>query len=229
MSKNFLFAGASSSIARETAGILRTEGHRVAGLSTKAVSDGYDQLYPVERYAPGSFPPLEDPLHGLAYFPGTINLKPFSRLSADDFMRDYEINALGAALFVQQYLPNLKKAESSSIVLISSVAATTGLPFHASISMAKAALEGFTRALAAELAPVVRVNCIAPSMVDTPLAAKFIDTPEKRDQLAKRNPLKKIGMPADVANMVSFLLRDESKWITGQVLSVDGGMGSLKN
>lgn len=229
MSKNFLFAGASSAIAQQTAPLLQQEGHRVLAISTKPLTDGYDQAFLIERYSQGSFPVIEEPLDGLVYFPGTINLKPFNRLTPADFTRDYEINALGAALFIQQYLPNLKKTESASIVLISSVAASLGLPFHGSISMAKAALEGLTKALAAEFAPSIRVNCIAPSMVDTPLASKFVDTPEKRDQLAKRNPLRKIGTPADVANMISFLLRDQSQWMTGQVLSVDGGMAALKN
>jgi 3-oxoacyl-[acyl-carrier protein] reductase len=229
MSKNFLFAGASSAIAQQTATLLQQEGHRVLAISTKPPTDGYDQAFLIERYTQGSFPVIEEPLDGLVYFPGTINLKPFNRLTLADFTRDYEINALGAALFIQQYLPNLKKTEIASIVLISSVAASLGLPFHGSISMAKAALEGLTKALAAEFAPSIRVNCIAPSMVDTPLASKFVDTPEKRDQLAKRNPLRKIGTPADVANMISFLLRDQSQWMTGQVLSVDGGMAALKN
>lgn len=229
MSKNFLFAGASSAIARQTAILLQQEGHRLLAISTKPLTDGYDQSFMIDRYSQGSFPVIEEPLDGLVYFPGTINLKPFNRLTSADFTRDYEINALGAALFIQQYLPNLKKTENASIVLISSVAASLGLPFHGSISMAKAALEGLTRALAAEFAPSIRVNCIAPSMVDTPLASKFVDTPEKRDQLAKRNPLRKIGTPADVANMISFLLRDQSQWMTGQVLGVDGGMVALKN
>ncbi|MBL7833199.1 MAG: SDR family oxidoreductase [Cyclobacteriaceae bacterium] len=229
MSKNFLFAGASSAIAQQTGPLLQQEGHRVLAISTKPLTDGYDQSFLIERYSQGSFPVIEEPLDGLVYFPGTINLKPFNRLTPADFTRDYEINALGAALFIQQYLPNLKKTESASIVLISSVAASLGLPFHGSISMAKAALEGLTKALAAEFAPSIRVNCIAPSMVDTPLASKFVDTPEKRDQLAKRNPLRKIGTPADVANMISFLLRDQSQWMTGQVLGVDGGMAALKN
>lgn len=228
MSKNYLFAGASSAIALQTASMLQHDGHQVFGISTKPLSEGYNQSFLVERYSQGFFPVLEQPLDGLVYFPGTINLKPFNRLTPADFTRDYEINALGAAMFIQQYLPNLKKSEQASIVLISSVAASLGLPFHGSISMAKAALGGLTRALAAELAPSIRVNCIAPSLVDTPLASKFVDTDEKRDQLAKRNPLRKIGSASDVAGMVSLLLRDESQWITGQILAVDGGMGILK-
>lgn len=229
MSKNFLFAGASSAIARQAATLLQRENHRVFGISTKPLPDGYDQSFLIERYSQGFFPVLDQPLDGLVYFPGTINLKPFSRLTPADFTRDYEINALGAAMLIQHYLINLKKNEHASVVLISSIAASLGLPFHGSISMAKAALEGLTRALAAEFAPTIRVNCIAPSMVDTPLASKFVDTPEKREQLAKRNPMRKIGTPADIASMITFLLNDDSQWMTGQVLNVDGGMGALKN
>jgi len=201
----------------------------VFGISTKPLPDGYDQSFLIERYSQGFFPVLDQPLDGLVYFPGTINLKPFSRLTPADFTRDYEINALGAAMLIQHYLTNLKKNEHASVVLISSVAASLGLPFHGSISMAKAALEGLTRALGAEFAPTIRVNCIAPSMVDTPLASKFVDTPEKREQLTKRNPMRKIGTPADIASMITFLLNDDSQWMTGQVLNVDGGMGALKN
>lgn len=228
MPKNFLFAGASSAIALQTASMFQHDGHQVFGISTKPLSEGYNQSFLVERYSQGFFPVLEQPLDGLVYFPGTINLKPFARITPADFTRDYEINALGAAMFIQHYLPNLKKSGTASVVLISSVAASLGLPFHSSISMAKAALEGLTRALAAELAPSIRVNCIAPSLVDTPLASKFIDTDEKREQVAKRNPLRKVGSPSDIAGMVSFLLCDESQWMTGQVLNIDGGMGSLK-
>lgn len=228
MPKNFLFAGASSAIALQTASMLQHDGHQVFGISTKPLSEGYNQSFLAERYSQGFFPVLEQPLDGLVYFPGTINLKPFARITSADFTRDYEINALGAAMFIQHYLPNLKKSGTASVVLISSVAASLGLPFHSSISMAKAALEGLTCALAAELAPSIRVNCIAPSLVDTPLASKFIDTDEKREQVAKRNPLRKVGSPSDIAGMVSFLLCDESQWMTGQVLNIDGGMGSLK-
>lgn len=228
MPKNFLFAGASSAIALQTASMLQLDGHQVFGISTKPLSEGYNQSFLVERYSQGFLPVLEQPLDGLVYFPGTINLKPFARITPADFTRDYEINALGAAMFIQHYLPNLKKSGTASVVLISSVAASLGLPFHSSISMAKAALEGLTRALAAELAPSIRVNCIAPSLVDTPLASKFIDTDEKREQVAKRNPLRKVGSPSDIAGTVCFLLCDESKWMTGQILSIDGGMGSLK-
>lgn len=228
MSKRFLFAGASSAMAKETAVVLRKKGHSVIGVSRTAINSVYDHVIKLESYSFDSFPIIEEPLDGIVYFPGTINLKPFPRLTSADFIRDYEINALGAAAFIQAYLPNLKKIPTASIVLISTVAVHTGLPFHASVAMAKGAVEGLTRALAAELSPSVRVNCISPSLVDTPMALKFIDTAEKMEQMKKRNPMRKVGEALDIAHAVSFLLSEESAWITGQVLPVDGGMHALK-
>ncbi len=224
----YLFAGASSQIAIEAAQILKSEGNRVIGISTKTALQGYDECHQVDRYETGTFPAIEGAIDGLVYFPGTINLKPFARLSAQDFMHDYQVNALGAVAFVQNYLGNLKKSNSRSIVFISSVAAQSGMPFHASIAMAKAALEGLTRSLAAELAPAIRVNAVAPSLTNTPLSERFLSTPEKIEASEKRNPLKKIGTPAEVAQAITFLLSANSSWITGQILAVDGGMGSLK-
>lgn len=228
MSKTYLFAGASSQSALACATLLKEQGHKVIGISTKNEHPIYDSFYQIPAYGFGKFPVLEDTIDGLVYFPGTINLKPFARLTEKDFVTDYEINALGAVAFVQTYLPQLKKSESASIVFISTVAASTGLSFHSSISMAKAALEGLTKALAAELAPLIRVNCVAPSLLDTPLGEKFINTPEKLEASQKRNPLKKIGTALDLANAIDFLLSEKSSWITGQILAVDGGMNHLK-
>jgi len=227
--KTFLFAGASSAIAKETSLLLQSKGHRVIGISTKSDHGNYDDLYEVINYDFGSFPAIEEKIDGMVYFPGTINLKPFGRLSAAEFRTDYEINALGAVAFAQAYLKNLKMVDHASIVFISSVAASTGLPFHASISMAKGAIEALSKSLAAELAPNIRVNCIAPSLVSTPLGNKFLNTPEKIELMEKRNPMHKIGAALDIANAVSFLLLDESAWMTGQVMAIDGGMNHLKN
>jgi len=227
--KTFLFAGASSAIAKETSLLLQSKEHRVIGISTKSDHGNYDDLYEVINYDFGSFPAIEEKIDGMVYFPGTINLKPFGRLSAAEFRTDYEINALGAVAFAQAYLKNLKMVDHASIVFISSVAASTGLPFHASISMAKGAIEALSKSLAAELAPNIRVNCIAPSLVNTPLGNKFLNTPEKIELMEKRNPMHKIGSALDIANAVSFLLLDESAWMTGQVMAIDGGMNHLKN
>lgn len=229
LSKTFLFAGASSAIAKQTAANLQQKGHRIIGISTKSDDAGYDEFLTVEKYASEKLPVLNTTIDGLVYFPGSINLKPFQRLTQTDFIHDYELNALGAVACTQFYLNNLKKSEGASIVYISTVAVQVGLPFHASVSMAKGALEGLTKSLAAELAPTIRVNCVAPSLVDTPMAARFIDSPEKTEQMKKRNPLRKIGHATDVANAIGFLLLDDSAWVTGQVLAIDGGMNTLKN
>jgi 3-oxoacyl-[acyl-carrier protein] reductase len=229
MIRTYLFAGASSAIALETAGLLQNKGERVIGISRKKAEFSYDHFYQIEKYEGNSFPAIEQPLDGLVYFPGTIQLKPFNRFSGNDFQADWSINTLGAVSFVQFYLKHLNKMGNASIVFISSVAATVGLTFHSSISMVKGAIEGLTRALAAELAPGIRVNAVAPSLVSTPLGEKFINTPEKKQQMEKRNPLGKVGEAADVAHTIAFLLGNESKWISGQVISVDGGMSTIKN
>jgi len=171
---------------------------------------------------------LPEAINGLVYCPGTINLKPFHRLTETDFLNDWEINFLGAVKIIQALLPNLKHDENSSIVLFSTVAATTGIPFHASIASAKAAIEGLTKSLAAELAPRVRVNCIAPSLTQTSLAEKLVNTSDKIEASNKRHPLQRIGQAGDIAAMACFLLSEKSAWITGQVMHVDGGMSTLK-
>jgi len=227
--QTFLFAGASSAIAQCAAKILQDKGHKVIGISTKPNTYNYNEFYQIESYAFGSFPLINEEIHGLVYFPGTINLKPFHRLTAAEFNTDLNINSLGAVAFTQAYLNNIKKVNLASVVFISTVAVSTGLPFHSSISMAKGALEGLTKALAAELAPTIRVNCVAPSLVNTPLGDKFVNSPEKVEAMQKRNPLRKIGEAADIANAIVFLLGNESNWISGQTIAVDGGMNNLKN
>ena len=229
MTRTYLFAGASSAIAIHTAKELKAQGHRVIGISTKTENQGYDHFITVSNYQFGSFPAIDEPIDALVYFPGTIQLKPFHRLSEQDFTNDYQINSLGAVAFVQAYLAKLKQSNAGSIVFISSVAARTGMPFHASIAMAKGAIESLTLSLAAELAPGIRVNCIAPSLTNTPLSDKFINTPEKIEASQKRNPMHKIGSTEDIAQAIMYLSSPGAAWITGQVLAVDGGMGVLKN
>lgn len=173
-----------------------------------------------------NFPEVVD---GLVYAPGSINLKPFNRLTEDDFKKDFEINVLGAVKCIQKLLPNLKKSESASIVLFSSVAAKLGMPFHSSISASKSAVEGLTKSLAAELsAQKIRVNAIAPSLTDTQLASQLLSTPEKREASGKRHPLQRVGNAEEMAKITAFLLSADSSWITGQIIGIDGGMGSIK-
>lgn len=172
---------------------------------------------------------LPEQLHGLVYSVGSITLKPFARLNSDDFLNDYQLNVLGAAMIIQQAIKPIKNANGSSIVLISSVAAKTGMPYHASIAAAKGAVEGMALSLAAEFAhQQIRVNVVAPSLTDTPLAKNLLSTPERREASAKRHPLGKIGQPEDVSQLITFLLSDESNWMTGQIIGADGGLSTLK-
>ena len=171
---------------------------------------------------------IPEEVHGLVYLPGTINLRPFPRIKPAEFLRDYEVNHIGAVKVIQQLLPNLKKADHASIVLFSTVAVQTGMGYHSLVASSKGAIEGLTKALAAELAPNIRVNCIAPSLTATPLAAGLLSTDVKKDASANRHPLKSVGTPEQLAATAKYLLTDQSSWTTGQVLHVDGGIGSLR-
>ena len=155
-------------------------------------------------------------------------MKPFARLSDGDFQRDLEVNYLGCVRTIRQALPALKRSKQASIVLFSTVAVQTGLPFHASISGAKGAIEGITRALAAELSPSIRVNSLALSLTDTPMAEGLLNSDAKRSAAAERHPLKRVGHPAEVAGAVDFLLGDQAAFISGQVVQLDGGLSTLK-
>lgn len=176
-----------------------------------------------------AFTNLPEVLHGIIYCAGTINLKPFHRLTPADFTRDWQMNALGAVAAIQPNITRLKKAGGASVVLFSSVAANTGFGFHASIGMAKGALQGLALSLAAEYAASsIRFNVIAPSLTDTPLAKQLLSTDDKREASAKRHPLGRFGTASDIALAATYLASDEAGWITGQVLGVDGGLGKLK-
>jgi NAD(P)-dependent dehydrogenase (short-subunit alcohol dehydrogenase family) len=166
-------------------------------------------------------------IDGLVYCPGSINLRPFKGLKIETFESDLQINFLDMVKVVQTILPQLTASNQSSMVLFSSVAASMGMPFHTSVAAAKGAVEGFAKALAAEYAPKIRVNVIAPSLTNTPLADKFLNNETKQEKSAERHPLKRFGQPEDLAQMATFLLSEKSSWMTGQILHVDGGMSTL--
>ena len=172
--------------------------------------------------------PEIDNLDGLVYCPGTINLKPFNRLSVDDFRQDFEINVIGAVKAIQKYLPVLSNSNFGSIVLFSTVATSLGMPFHASIATAKSAIEGLTKSVAADLAPEIRVNAIAPTITNTELASKLLRNERMIENTIQRHPLKKYLNPEEVSTMAEYLLSDNSKSISGQIFKLDCGIVSLK-
>ncbi|MSP09308.1 MAG: SDR family oxidoreductase [Flavobacteriaceae bacterium] len=225
---NYIVFGGSRGIGSVVVDGLVSQGHSVWSVSRSgkaaagAVGIAWDAVS--DEVPPG----LPSEIHGVVYAPGSINLKPFRGLKLDEFRADFELNAMGAVKALQACLPGMKLAGKASVVLFSTVAVQTGMSFHASIAMAKGAIEGLTRSLAAEWAPQIRVNAVAPSLVNTDLASRLLSTPEKVEASGKRHPLQRIGEPNDIASVVLFLLGDGSDWITGQVMAVDGGMGSLR-
>jgi len=171
---------------------------------------------------------FSQPMDALAYCIGSINLKPFLKLTREDFIVDAQLNSIGAALAIQSSIPYLKQAqEIASVILFSSVAARHGFSAHASISMAKAAVEGLTLSLAAELSPKIRVNCIAPSLLDTPLAASLTSSAAIKQAIVDSHPMKRLGRPEDAAELAAYLLSSDSSWMTGQIIGVDGGRSSV--
>ncbi len=172
--------------------------------------------------------PEVDTLDGLIYCPGSINLKPFSRLQIEEFKEDFEINVLGAVKSIQHFLKALKKGSNPSIVLFSTVAAKLGMPYHASIATAKSGVEGLVKSLGAEFAPSIRINAIAPTITDTGLAEKILRNDAMKEKMVERHPLKKYLEPSEVASMAAFLLSEESRSISGQTFELDYGIVSFK-
>ena len=163
---------------------------------------------------------------GLVYFPGTINLKPFKSLKVDDFYNDFDVSVMGLIKVLKYYHSYFNK--DASLVFISSLASKIGMPFHSSVTVAKSALVGLCTSLAAEFSPDIRVNCISPSMFKSKMSARFLSNEKSEDRIRNNNPLKKIGESEDISSLIHFLLSDNSKWITGQNISIDGGMSTLR-
>jgi 3-oxoacyl-[acyl-carrier protein] reductase len=226
--KKIIIAGTSSGIGRELAQQLIAQNNSIISISRSKPTFDVREHITYDVLSAEALPAIEGPIDGLVYCPGSINLRPFKALKQQDFQNDFNINVLGAVKIIQQYLPNLQASQNASIVLFSTVAVQTGMPFHTSVAAAKGAIEGLGRALAAELAPKIRVNIIAPSLVKTPLAGRLTDTDVKVAAAAERHPLKRIGEAGDIASLAAFLLSDNAGWITGQVMHADGGMSSLK-
>lgn len=231
--KNVLIVGASSGIGLAAAQAL--SGHynlyttSRSGTPPSGVTSAAHYSWDASQESSEVFNQLPEELHGVIYCPGTINLKPFNRLTTADFLKEFEVNVLGAVKILQTILPRLKKANGASVVLFSTVAAKNGMPFHASIAASKSAVEGLAKSLAAEFAASkIRFNVVAPSLTDTPLAGALLSTEEKKEAAAKRHPLQLIGRPIDSAALACFLLKEEAQFITGQVIGVDGGLGSLR-
>ena len=232
VTKNYLIIGGSSGIGNRLGFMLSKENRVFATYNKNKITDNenaclsFHYCNVLEESNDFSF--LPDVIDGLVYCPGSINLKPFNRLTTDDFIQDYQLNVIGAIKIIQKVLPKLKASTLASVLLFSTVAVQHGFNFHSVVSSSKGAIEGLTRALAAEFAPSIRVNCIAPSITDTPLSASLLNNDTKKEANANRHPLKRIGSTDDIANLAEFLLSDKSSWITGQVLAADGGMSSIK-
>ena len=232
MLKKYLIVGGSSGIGLALTNQLAAKGNKVLVLSRNQ-----NQLQTSDNVEFRSFdildeniemPTLDYELNGLAYCPGSINLKPFKNLKQQDFVSDFKINALGAIKVINKYFTNLQNSNNSSILLFSTVAVQTGMPYHASVASAKGAVEGLTRSLAAEFAPKIRVNAIAPSLTDTPMASRLLSSVEKKETSAKRHPLNSFGKPEEIAKAAAYLLSDDSAWVTGQIMHIDGGISSLR-
>jgi len=227
-SKKYLIVGASSGVGASLLSLLKKDQHQVITASRRDVPDSDIHLSLDIIKDEMDITQLPSLLDGLAYCPGSINLKPFNRITDQEFIDEFNLNVIGAIKVVRKVLPLLKNAEQASIVLFSTIAVQQGMPFHSSIAAAKGAVEGLTRSLAAEFAPKIRVNCIAPSLTNTPLAARLLSTEEKKKASDERHPLKRTGEPEDIARLASFLLSPQSSWITGQIIHADGGLSSIR-
>ena len=229
MKKNILIIGGSSGIGLQIVKKLNVEHNVFVANRTNDSLSGLNHQYIKVDVSKETLDPsyLPDSLDGLVYCPGSINLRPFRGLKPETFIEDFNLNVMGAVRSINAVLKNLNNSSQASIVLFSTVAVQIGMPFHSSVAVSKGAIEGLTRSLAAELAPKISVNAIAPSLVNTPLAEKFLNSESKMERAIERHPLKKVGSADEIANFAIHLLFNSS-WMTGQILGVDGGIGSTK-
>lgn len=204
------------------------EDHKVINISRSDTLDPHQNLthFSLDILL-DDLPQIEE-IDSLIYCPGSINLKPITRLKLEDFRNDFEINVVGAVKAIQHFLPSLKKGNKPSIVLFSTVAAKLGMPFHASVAAAKSAVEGLSKSLGAELAPLIRVNAIAPTVTNTDLASKLLRNDRMIENITERHPLKKYLQPEEVADMATFLISDKAASISGQIFELDCGIVSFK-
>ncbi|MDC0614808.1 SDR family oxidoreductase [Schleiferiaceae bacterium] len=227
--KHYVIVGGSKGIGKATAELLAAEGHKITVFSRTpyegpahtieweefdVLTDSWDDIMP-------------ENIDGLMYSVGSINLKPFRGLKPEVFEADFQLQVMGAIKALQAAQKNFNKDSIASCVLFSTVAVQRGMPFHATVSTSKGAIEGLTRAIASEWAPKARINCIAPSLTDTPLASKLLSTAEKKEAIGANNPMKRVGEVGDVAEMAAFLMGDKSSWMTGQIVHIDGGQSVL--
>lgn len=227
----FAVIGDSGGIGEAIRNQLLEAGHTVIGVSRKGVSEprtGYQSLVFDAVAHPCDLSNFAEKLDGLVYCPGTIRLKPLKGVKREHAFEDFEVNAWGAVQTLQANAALLQKSERASVVLFSTVAVQTGMPYHTSIAMAKGAVEGLTRTLAAEWSPAIRVNAIAPSLTDTPLAAPMLSSDAKKEAAAQRHPLQSVGTANGVASLATWLLSGASDFVTGQIYAADGGMGSIR-
>jgi NAD(P)-dependent dehydrogenase (short-subunit alcohol dehydrogenase family) len=228
MKKQYMIVGGSRGIGKATAQLLVKQGHHVCIVARNMPDwEGAFDFYKCDVLK-DDLPIISGAIDGLAYCPGSINLKPFKGLKEKDFQADFDINVLGAVKVLQNYTKNLLASEQASVVLFSTVAVQTGMAFHASVSASKGAVEGLVRSLAAEWSPKIRVNGIAPSITETDLAARLLRNEKQLAAAAGRHPLARIGQASDSADLAVFLLQSTSSWMTGQIIALDGGMSAIR-